>query len=549
MSLYYRYNENFITLTGQTYTHRAAIKALGGQFVGDRKVWKLPFSQENLSRVDLLCKQNSGGPSPLMAMMEGASDSPLTPLLSPERPGPGIPAGLDSSRALEFSSPQTFSSTKFSEILAVEGPVVAQLERGTQDDRDTEKEKALGVSELMQICEGVFSSTFPIPLWIFGELQNVQDKGARGTLYFDLSEPDSRGVEGSSLSVSCVLWRDVFKKLLKKYGEPALAGVLQDGMKVKVLCQVNFYRRRGTLSLAVQDLDLRYTKGALALAREQLLADLRKKGLATANKSLKLPSFLFRIGLISADGSRALSDFQHQLQERHFCGEIIYVHAAMQGDKCPGEVRNAILMLEQEACDLIVLTRGGGSAADLRWFDSSEIAYTIAACRIPILAAIGHHDDFCIAEEIAFERRKTPTAAADFITESFVAVHKRLDDAQVLFARLLKRKYNELMDRQALLMARLRGLTSLEKPAAYLNKLSDRLVYLASMQVAQQKNHIMKIEGQLSSHDPRPWIRQGWTQLWNQAGPVKVLSQLEVGDSLQARLIDGVVSLKVEGKE
>ena len=89
--------------------------------------------------------------------------------------------------------------------------------------------------------------------------------------------------------------------------------------------------------------------------------------------------------------------------------------------------------------DLIVITRGGGSAADLRWFDSPEIAYAIAACPIPVIAAIGHHDDFCVTEEICFERRKTPTAAADFVVEQFSATLAKLDKAAMILKNLQDR--------------------------------------------------------------------------------------------------------------
>ena len=71
----------------------------------------------------------------------------------------------------------------------------------------------------------------------------------------------------------------------------------------------------------------------------------------------------------------------------------------MQGEKTVTQVASGIKQLESLNCDLIVMTRGGGGAADLRWFDLPEIAYALAKSKTPIIAAIGHHDDYCVAEK------------------------------------------------------------------------------------------------------------------------------------------------------
>ena len=45
---------------------------------------------------------------------------------------------------------------------------------------------------------------------------------------------------------------------------------MQDGLKIRCRCHVGFYRGRASISLTLTDLDPKYTKGALALAREAL---------------------------------------------------------------------------------------------------------------------------------------------------------------------------------------------------------------------------------------------------------------------------------------
>ena len=80
---------------------------------------------------------------------------------------------------------------------------------------------------------------------------------------------------------------------------------MADGMKVRLLCQVSFYKDRGSLSLLVLNIDSSFSKGELALAREKLLKELRQKGLDQKNKSRPPVSFPFHIGLVSAKDSRA----------------------------------------------------------------------------------------------------------------------------------------------------------------------------------------------------------------------------------------------------
>ena len=127
----------------------------------------------------------------------------------------------------------------------------------------------------------------------------------------------------------------------------------------------------------------------------------------------------------------------------------------MQGERVVPEVRKAIEKLVAHGCDLIVITRGGGSAADLRWFDASEIAYAIVECPTPVICAIGHHDDVCVAEEVSYMRQKTPTAAAEYILAIFSQTRDKIDSLARKLAALLAEKAAELAELQSALSERL----------------------------------------------------------------------------------------------
>lgn len=198
-------------------------------------------------------------------------------------------------------------------------------------------------------------------------------------------------------------------------------------MQVRVLCRIQLYRDRGFINLDILDFDPHFAKGLLAMAKEALLRELRAKSLDRKNKATFFSDFPLRVGLISANQSRAKSDFLDQLQLYHFAGEVVFKDCQMQGEAVIQQVPEAIRSLQTQGCDVIVVTRGGGSAADLRWFDHKDVAMAIIECPTPVVAAIGHHDDVCVAEEVCFLRQKTPTAAADFILHRCQQTRLQLD--------------------------------------------------------------------------------------------------------------------------
>ena len=513
---------------GQTYPHRNTFKSMSGYFVSHDKSWRFPYSENLLNDIDKFCRQQGGG----------ASDNKGPENLT------GVP-----------STP-----------LGMTGASLGMTEPSTKAESNGYR-----VSEVLNLLEATISQSFSKPLWIIGEVQNLNIRSGRG-IFFNLAEQANENVAGSTLSISAILWSETFKRLEKKLGQDKVKEILQDGLTLRVLCRVNFYKARASVSLSILDIDPEYTSGALALAREKLLKELRSKNLDQKNKKLLLSPFPFRVGLVSAENSRAASDFIDQLQQGKFCGEIIFCHASMQGENSPGEVCLAIKRLIERDCDIIVLTRGGGSAADLRWFDTAEIAYAIAGCSVPVLAAIGHHDDRCVAEEICHQREKTPTAAAEFILGCFERAEQRIEALVTRVQQSLEQVLTNSFERQNVLKERLKfsanqvlvkkqefllkvlhqihtqGLQRTQIEKQKLAQAMQQIYWASKLRLEGLGQETVRLEQSLKGFDPRPWLEKGWTQLWTEQGLVQSVDDVNEGHLVSARLLDGLLKLRVEDK-
>ncbi len=419
MTIYFREQGTTIVVYGNTYAVRERLKSLGARFNGQEKNWLVPRSEDNLKLVEGIVEAYGGKKIGAVGVF-GTS--------------------------IELTEGVT---TVLAPVIASGSPVPL----GSLVETPTGSANDLSIRQLMDKVGFAVTHAFPRSVWVVGEIQNLAMRPSG--IFFDLAESSESGHQNATVTVRSILWSQAQTYIRSRRGEGVLLEVLQEGLKVRALCTVQLYKDRGQVSLLIEDIDPSFTKGALALAREKLLKELRAKGLDEAQQKLPLPPFPFRVGLISAEGSRAASDFTDQLQEIGFPGEILFCSAPMQGEAVPVKVVKAIEALAAQGVDLIVLTRGGGSAADLRWFDAPEIAYAIARCKIPVVAAIGHHDDVCVAELVCHLRQKTPTAAADFVGGIFRTTRQRLDQHAGAMAQQLTRRANDFAAMQAQLAARL----------------------------------------------------------------------------------------------
>ena len=579
MNLHCRKHQNQIFVSGDTYPHRQSFKSLGGRFCWKSKSWVFPFSEGEWDQVQKLCSD-----------LQGKSSYPEEP-----RSQAGLAHLAHTSQPVSMAL--TAGETAVAEVSFIAGHEPANEWQGLRErpHENTDQgltEKIYGISELSSMVADQITRSFRSPIWIVGEIQNHSVKN--GHHYLSLAEPNQHSPRLATTINAC-LWRDRYGELKAKLTEDLLAKLLKDGMKIKIYARLNLYRRRNHLSLEICDIDPDFTEGEIALARQKLLADLQKQGLIHRQKALHLPLFPFHIGLITAEGSRAYSDFVHQLSEKS-CGlEIEFVSASMQGARTSSEVRAALSYLEERQVDLVVITRGGGSMADLHWFNDRELAYAITGCKVPVVAAIGHHDDECVVQDVAYKALKTPTATAEYILSLFSHIATRIEEAGRRSVSLLTDSFDREQQRLQRLEERFKyeitgcihhwqnhlsqvahKLMSLSAEAIHqhhqdLTSLEQRWVFAADGCVSEAESQITALihalfdqaREQLSScnqelreldtrfqtADPLPWVEAGWAMVFKEGRRVRSVGELGAGDDIDLRLSGGQISAVVSQVE
>lgn len=300
----------------------------------------------------------------------------------------------------------------------------------------TSKE-VLTVTALNREARKLLESGFGVVL-VEGEISNIARPGS-GHWYFSLKD--------SGAQVQCAMFRQRNRLLAFS---PA------DGEQVLVRARVSLYEPRGNYQLIVDFMEPA-GEGALRQAFEKLKRKLDAEGLFDAARKRSLPTLPRRVGVITSPSGAAVRDVLKVLARRFPSLPVIIYPVPVQGDGAAEKIAGMLAKAGSRAeCDVLVLTRGGGSLEDLWAFNEEVVARAIAASPVPVVSAVGHEVDVSIADLVADLRAPTPSAAAELIVPDrsewrrrFAGLARRLD-ATVL------RKLETSRERSRLLRHRLR---------------------------------------------------------------------------------------------
>ncbi len=348
------------------------------------------------------------------------------------------------------------------------------------------------VSRLNSEVRAVLEGSFPL-LWVEGEISNLA-RPASGHIYFSLKDPHAQ--------VRCAMFR--MKRQRLRF-QP------ENGMQVLIRARISLYEARGEFQLIAEHMEPS-GEGALQRAFEELKQRLDQEGLFDAARKKTLPSIPRRIGVITSPSGAAIRDVLSVLKRRFPAIPVVLYPTQVQGTEAPGEIIEMIRLADRRReCDLLVLTRGGGSLEDLMAFNDEGVARAIHGLEIPIISAVGHEIDFTIADFVADRRAPTPSAAAELAVPDREELSARVDN-------LLRRLRNRTVQQQRLRSSNLLALRQRHgrlHPGLQLEQRQQRLDELAQRLVREPKSHLrhgalqlQHLQSRLAVHAPIQRLRQ-----------------------------------------
>jgi exodeoxyribonuclease VII large subunit len=356
-------------------------------------------------------------------------------------------------------------------------------------DRPPPREaRVLTVSELTRRLKGAVEPGFQ-DVWVSGEVGNLRRQSS-GHVYFGLKDAEA--------SVDAVLWASTARKV--KFD-------LRDGTEVVARGRIEIYAPRGRYQLVVQEVEPRGA-GARALALQQLREKLAAEGLLDQARKRPLPFLPARIGVATSISGAALQDFLRVVLGRFPGARVLVAGCRVQGDGAAATVISALRLLVDFGVDVAVVTRGGGSADDLWEFNDEALARAIAACPVPVVSAVGHEVDVCIADLVADVRAATPTHAAEVV----VPVRDDLLAAlSGLRGRLVRAEGNALGERRRVLRALRAELSDprrvLSDQRRRLDEALHRVEAFAAGRLRAERARIATSGEALRRHEPRALLR------------------------------------------
>jgi exodeoxyribonuclease VII large subunit len=305
-----------------------------------------------------------------------------------------------------------------------------QLQFNLQPER-----RIYSVSDLTARIRDLLDKNFA-GLTVQGEISNCRP-AASGHIYFTLKDEKAQ--------IRCVFFKNQQRGM--KFRP-------EDGLKVTVRGSISVYEARGEYQIYVESLEP-LGRGALQLAFEQLKKRLEDEGLFDAARKKPLPLLPSRVGLITSPTGAAVRDVVRILTRRFPNVHLTLYPVRVQGEGSATEIVEALRYFHKnQAADVVLLVRGGGSMEDLWSFNEEIVARAIASCDIPVISGVGHETDFTIADFVADVRASTPSAAAELVVNTRREFDNHVSDLQADLATSIRYRIMELNGRVHALLGR-----------------------------------------------------------------------------------------------
>lgn len=403
--------------------------------------------------------------------------------------------------------------------------------------------EVLSLYELNQMIRGALERSFPDTFLVTAEIASCDVKNH---CYLTLVEKEGEIIRAE---IRAVIWSNRYSVIAPVFARET-GMPLSKGIRILFQASVSFHERYG-LKLNIHNIDPSYTIGELAVRRKEILDRLTREGLINKNRELEFPLVPQRIGIISSSTAAGFEDLTSHLTGNPY-GYLFQwklYEAVMQGDRAEASIVSALeqCLNDTAGLDLIVIVRGGGGQTDLHCFDSYEIGRTIAMLPLPVISGIGHQRDVTVVDEVANQRAKTPTAAADMIIAAARDFEDRVDRlAYRLVHGSLRcsadiREFLASLARRLERAARSELLVSSQRIGEYSRGLRYALKFLLN-----EKQRLSSRESIVGHLNPRNVMKRGYSITYSSGRAVRAAADVEKGAVLKTVLYQGEIDSTVK---
>ena len=385
------------------------------------------------------------------------------------------------------------------------------------------------VSQITEyISRKFFADPFISAIQVVGEVTNFS-RSSVGHAFFSLKDENSM--------IACIVY---------DFADHPGKDAITDGALVNVGGRVTFYRKSGTIQMAVETAVLQGV-GDLFARFQQTKKRLAGEGLFDAAHKKPLPVFPTHIGVVTSTSGAVLYDIIN-VAARRFEGICITVYpVSVQGvEAAPDVCRGIEYFSRQGMVDVIIVARGGGSFEDLFAFNEEMVARAVYASEIPVVSAVGHETDYTLCDMAADLRAPTPSAAAELVVREKQAVWDTLEAQKALLGQSL---LGVLEDRAQRISSAKAGLSAYPLQMMISRKRESIASYLLLMRHSLDARlercgiRLEQYRDRLDSLNPRNVLQRGYALVYDDGGHV-ITSHSAASSHMEIEFADGRVPVE-----
>lgn len=392
----------------------------------------------------------------------------------------------------------------------------------------------VSVSDLVNAFKEVVETALP-PCTVEGEISNCRRSPA-GHWYLTLKDEESE--------IGAVIWRSAAQKIRF---DP------KDGMKCLATGSLQVYVAKGTCQFVIARL-MPQGIGELELAFRQLRDKLSAEGLFDESRKRPIPRIPRRIALVTSPSSAAVRDMIQVITRRWPPARIVVVPVRVQGDGAAEEIARALKLVHRiPEVDVVITGRGGGSLEDLWCFNTDIVARAVAACRIPVIAAVGHEIDLSIADLVADRRALTPSEAGELVVPSA----RDLQDSLLQTAQRMRQTLRDRLDRARLRLSTIEARSVIQRPMGLVDQkrldcesLSERAVTSVRLMTERKGRDLAEFAASLQALSPLKVLSRGYSLTQRSDGTLlRSAERVAPGETITTQLASGRVHSAVTSVE